>query len=49
MMTLQTITESNFNNYKRFSFQPRVQRAHNFDSDSGHEYLREVEERDRSP
>lgn len=49
MMTLQTVTESNFNNFKRFSFKPRLQRAHQFESDSGHEYLREVEERDRSP
>lgn len=49
MRTLQTVTESHFNNYRRFSFQSRPQRAHLFTSDSGHEYLREVEERERSP
>ena len=45
MNTLQTVTESNFNNFKRFSFKARTQKAHPFDSDSGHQYLREVEER----
>jgi hypothetical protein len=49
MNNLQTITESNFNNFKRFSFKARVQKAHPFDSDSGHQYLREVEEREKSP
>lgn len=49
MHTLQTITESNFNNFKRFSFKARTQKAHPFNSDSGHQYLREVEEREKSP
>jgi hypothetical protein len=42
MMTLQTITESNFNNFKRFNFQAKPQKAHQFGSDFGHEYLKEV-------
>ena len=49
MMTLQTITESNFNNFKRFSFQSRPQNSHKFESDSGHEYLKDVEIREKSP
>lgn len=49
MNTVSTITESHFNNYNRFSFKSRPQKAHHFVSDSGHQYLREVEERERSP
>ena len=48
-MTIQNVTESNFNNYKRFSFKSRPQNSHRFESDSGHEYLKEVETRDKSP
>jgi hypothetical protein len=40
--TLQTITESNFNNFRRFSFHSRPEHSHNFASDSAHQYLREV-------
>lgn len=36
MMTLQTVTESNFNNFKRFSFKSQPQNSHKFESDSGH-------------
>jgi len=49
MLNLQTITESNFNNFKRFSFKSKPQKAHKFESDFGHEYLKEVETRDKSP
>jgi len=42
MSKIQNITESNFNNYKRFSFKPRMWKAHAFDSDSNHQYLKEV-------
>lgn len=41
--------ESNFNNYDRFKFRSRENRAHSFQSDFGHQYLLEVEKRDRSP
>ena len=49
MMTLQTVTESNFNNYRRFNLKAKPQKAHKFESDSGHEYLKEVETREKSP
>lgn len=49
MITLQTVTESNFNNYKRFNLKKNPQKSHRFESDSGHEYLKEVETRDKSP
>lgn len=49
MMTLQTVTESNFNNFRRFSFKSKPQNSHKFESDSGHEYLKEVETREKSP
>jgi hypothetical protein len=49
MHALQTVTESNFNNYKRFSFKPREQKSHSFQSDSAHQYLKEVETREKSP
>lgn len=49
MLNLQTITESNFNNYQRFSFRSKPQKSHHFESDFGHEYLKEVETRDKSP
>jgi hypothetical protein len=42
MLNLQTITESNFNNFKRFSFKSKPQKAHQFESDFGHEYLKDV-------
>jgi hypothetical protein len=47
--SLQTITESHFNNYRRFSFQSHPEKSHPFGSDSAHQYLREVEDRDRLP
>jgi hypothetical protein len=47
--TLQTITESHFNNYRRFSFQSHPEKSHPFTSDSGHQYLKDVEDRDRLP
>lgn len=47
--TLQTITESNFNNFRRFSFQSHPEHSHHFASDSAHQYLKEVEDRDRLP
>lgn len=49
MHALQTVTESNFNNYKRFSFKPREHKSHSFQSDSAHQYLKEVETREKSP
>lgn len=50
LTTLQTVTESHFNNYHRFSFQSRPDKSHPFTSDSGHQYLKkEVEDRDRLP
>jgi hypothetical protein len=49
MKTLRETIESNFNNFDRFKFKPREYRAHNFKSDFGHEYLKEVETRERSP
>jgi hypothetical protein len=41
-MTLQTVTESNFNNFRRFSFKSKPQTSHKFSSYSGHEYLKGV-------
>lgn len=49
MKTLKETMESNFNNYDRFKFRSRENRAHSFQSDFGHQYLLEVEKRDRSP
>jgi len=49
MKSLKATIESNFNNFDRFKFKPREFRAHSFRSDFGHEYLKEVETRDRSP
>ena len=49
MNTLQTITQSHFNNYRRFSFQSHPDKSHHFVSDSAHQYLKQVEERDRMP
>ena len=49
MDKLCNVTESNFNNYKRFALKARTWRAHDFNSDSGHQYLKEVETRDKSP
>lgn len=49
MNTLSTIVESNFNNYERFGWKAKPTRAHDFNSDDSHQYLREVEEREKSP
>ena len=43
------MTESNFNNFKRFALKARTWRAHDFKSDSPHKYHREIEIRDKSP
>jgi hypothetical protein len=40
MNTLQTITESHFNNYRRFSLKSHPEKSHHFASDSGHHYLK---------
>ena len=47
--SLRETIESNFNNFDRFKFKSREFRAHSFRSDFGHEYLKDVELRDRSP
>lgn len=49
MKSLKDTIESNFNNFERFKLKPREYKAHSFRSDFGHEYLKEIETRDRSP
>ena len=49
MKTLQETTESNFNNYKRFSMRANKKKCHNFKSDFPHQYLRSIENREIEP
>ena len=49
MKTLQQTTESNFNNFQRFSMTARKDKAHSFTSDSGHQFQRGIYQREIEP
>lgn len=49
METLRGTTESNFNNYRRFSMKSGADKSHAFKSDSGHQFHRAIENREIEP